>query len=37
LAPHLSPPALLLTMGAGNGDEIGKWVLARLQQTVAAG
>ncbi len=37
LATHLSPPALLLTMGAGNGDEIGEWVLARLQQTVAAG
>jgi len=30
LAAHLSPPALLLTMGAGNSDEIGDWVLARL-------
>jgi len=30
LAAHLSSPAVLLTMGAGDGYKIGEWVLKRL-------
>lgn len=30
LAAHLSPPDVLLTMGAGDGYQIGEWVLERL-------
>ena len=30
LIDHLSPPAVLLTMGAGDGYQIGEWVLEQL-------
>jgi UDP-N-acetylmuramate--alanine ligase len=32
LAAHLSPPAVLITLGAGDGYQIGEWVLERLAQ-----
>jgi UDP-N-acetylmuramate--alanine ligase len=31
LVDHLSPPAVLLTLGAGDGYQIGEWVLDRLR------
>jgi UDP-N-acetylmuramate--alanine ligase len=31
LVTHLTPPAVLLTLGAGDGDQVGEWVLERLQ------
>ncbi|MBN1218779.1 MAG: UDP-N-acetylmuramate--L-alanine ligase [Anaerolineae bacterium] len=30
LVEHLSPPAVLLTLGAGDGYRVGEWVLERL-------
>jgi len=30
LVDHLSPPAVLLTLGAGDGYQVGEWVLERL-------
>jgi len=30
LVDHLSPPAVLITLGAGDGDQVGAWVLERL-------
>jgi UDP-N-acetylmuramate--alanine ligase len=30
LVEHLSPPAVLLTLGAGDGDQVGEWVLEKL-------
>jgi UDP-N-acetylmuramate--alanine ligase len=35
LLAHLTPPAVLLTLGAGDGYRIGEWVLARLRDTQA--
>jgi UDP-N-acetylmuramate--alanine ligase len=31
LVEHLSPPVVLLTLGAGDGYQIGEWVLAKLR------
>jgi UDP-N-acetylmuramate-alanine ligase len=30
LVDHLSPPAVLITLGAGDGDQVGAWVLERV-------
>jgi UDP-N-acetylmuramate--alanine ligase len=32
LVNHLAPPAVLLTMGAGDGYQVGEWVLEKLRQ-----
>jgi UDP-N-acetylmuramate--alanine ligase len=32
LVAHLSPPGVLLTMGAGDGYQIGEWVLESLKE-----
>jgi UDP-N-acetylmuramate--alanine ligase len=34
LATYLSPPAVLITLGAGDGYQIGEWVLERLAKRV---
>ncbi len=34
LAAHLSPPAILVTMGAGDGYQVGEWVLERLRGVI---
>jgi UDP-N-acetylmuramate--alanine ligase len=33
LANHLASPAVLLTMGAGNGYQVGEWVLEKLENS----
>lgn len=37
LLERLSPGDVVLTLGAGDGDAVGRWVLAGLQQHIGAG
>jgi UDP-N-acetylmuramate-alanine ligase len=37
LAAHAGPPAVVITLGAGNGDQIGEWLLARRPKSSDGG
>ena len=32
LSAHLTAPAVLITLGAGDGYQVGEWVLERLRE-----